>query len=456
MTQQVTLEDGSIHQFPDDATPDEMQSALPPPKVSGGSSEMPGEEAFRQVGLAGRDLAGAIPLAFAGTGDMINKAINSVAGTHLGMPSEYVNEGLDKIFPKPQNAVERAIPVGTSIAFGGGEQGVNALKEMAGNAGEMALNTAKAPVNAASDLWSGVTARSPEEMQAEAETLKRSAGNAYQDIGSVIFNPDKTSDILSDVNKATTDPKFIPQLNPKTSAIVQHMNDMAEQNDGQLSLDQLDQYRRLLGRVGPTEDGVSAGAVKRILDSHVTNAGAEDLAAGDTNTIKQLNIGRQNYANASRYEDISDILSKANGNPNRIKAGLSRFAADPDNYKGWSKDQVAALKDAADTGLGENLLKSIGKFGFSFDKPGVGNTALPALATGVGVFGHQPWGVPLAAAGTLARMGQTYLARGKADQLLNLLAQTKPYAKGGLSKPLRALPRHILPEDHPVRWGGRA
>jgi len=37
-----------------------------------------------------------------------------------------------------------------------------------------------------------------------------------------------------------------------------------------------------------------------------------------------------------------------------------------------------------------------------------------------------------------------------------LNAIRKPYKKGGISKPPRPLPKHLLPEDRPVRWGGRA
>lgn len=275
-----------------------------------------------------------------------------------------------------------------------------------------------------SNLMAGMTARSVDQMQAEADALKSGAGKTIEGAkqSGVVFNPEKSQGIVDAVNAALNKKDMIPEMNPKTLAIVNKISSLAETSD--LGLSQLAQYRTMLNRIAPTEDGVSAGAVKKAIDSSVNSATEDDLIGGTTDAIKQLNIGRANYAAASRFEDISDLLSKANGDPNRIKAALSRFASDPDNYRGWPQAQVMALKTAADTGIVENLLKAFGKFGFSMGKPGVGNTVLPALSMASQAVGN-PVGIPLAIGGTAARLGQTYLARGKADKLLDMLSQMK-------------------------------
>lgn len=273
-----------------------------------------------------------------------------------------------------------------------------------------------------SNLMNGITARTPEDMQADASALKSAAVSNIEGgkQGGVIFNSDKSQQIINSIDDAINSKGFIPEMNPKTLAIANKIKSLAETGD--LGLSDLTQYRTMLSRVAPTEDGVSAGAVRRAIGDAITSATPEDLASGTTDAIKQLQLGQKGYAAASRFEDVSDLLSKANGDPNRIKAALTRFAADPDNYRGWNKEQIFALKQAANTGIGENLLKAIGKFGFDFSKSGTGNTVLPALMSASQAAGN-PVGVPMTVLGTAARQAQKYIARGKADKLLDLMSQ---------------------------------
>lgn len=266
-----------------------------------------------------------------------------------------------------------------------------------------------------SAMKAGFGARSPEELGTASDTMKSSAGDLYKqmrDVGATI-NGDAANNLASNVDAALKQNLFIPQLNPKTLGIVDHLKDAINQNGG-IGLDELDQYRRLLGRVGGSEDGVSAGAVKSAIDSTVNGLTNDDLASGSTQAIDLLNKGRAAYSQASTFESVADVIAKANGDPNKIKQGLSNFLKSDSNTRFLNDDQISAIRYAANTGVGENVLKAFGKFGLDFSKTGLGNTALPALAT---MAGH----APLAVVGTIARQGQKYMARGKAEQLLDYL-----------------------------------
>jgi hypothetical protein len=277
----------------------------------------------------------------------------------------------------------------------------------------------------AGNMGRGLIARSPDKLEATAEKMLRNAGNTYtkmREIGAT-FNPEKTKSIISDISNAVNSNQFIPELNPKTKAIVDHISEAAQ--EGTLGLDQLDQYRRLLGRIGQTEDGVSAGAVRRAIDNAVNTARKADLSSGTPEAITLLQNGRADYARASRFEDVSDVVRGANGDPNKTKAALSRFVLkEPLKKMGYSTQEINALKDAAHTGVGENLLKAFGKLGFDFSKTGTGNTIIPALLTGTSFSGN-PIGAGIAGAATLARQGQKYLARGKAENALRLIEGAK-------------------------------
>lgn len=264
----------------------------------------------------------------------------------------------------------------------------------------------------------GLFARAPEAVQDAAESMKNTAGALYNQMRQVgaTFNPQATKNLISNIGSAVASKQFIPELNPKTLAIVNHITEAAK--TGALGLDDLDQYRRLLGRIGPTEDGVSAGQVRSAIDDFVKNAGQKDLASGDPTAFSLLNQGRKQYQQASKFEDISDILTKADGDPNKIKSGLTRFLNNEKNTKGWSDEEIQALKDAAGRTGTEQIMRGLGTFGF--DLGHTKNIALPALASG-GALAAPAVGVPAVVGGTIARQGSKLAARGGAENLLNTL-----------------------------------
>lgn len=277
------------------------------------------------------------------------------------------------------------------------------------------------PISQGSNIVRGFSARGPEDLNAASDAMLSSAGKVYgqmRDAGATLgeTSSDALSSSLDDALKQKT---FIPQLNPKTLAIVDHIKNTIDEN-GTIGLDELDQYRRLLGRVGNTEDGVSAGAVRNAIDEHVNGLQNSDLSSGTTEAVDLLNKGRAAYQQASQFEDVADVVAKANGDPNKLKQGLTNFLKNDKNTRGWSQDKIDAVRYAADTGVGENILKAFGKFGFDFSKSGTGNTVLPALSMVAGGLGA-PLGVPLAFGGTMARQAQKYIARGKAEKMLNYI-----------------------------------
>lgn len=294
-----------------------------------------------------------------------------------------------------------------------------------GNAEDEAFNQVMQPTSgkqSGSNLMAGFKARNPEELTQAADTRKSSAGNIYKqmrDVGAVL-DTNASNTLKENIDNALSENLFIPDLNPKTLGIVKHLKDAIDKNDG-IGLDQLDQYRRLLSRVGSSEDGVSAGTVRNAIDGTVDSLSNSDLFNGDTEAVNLLNKGRAAYSAASKFEAVSDVIAKANGDPNKIKQGLTNFLKNDKNMRGFSPEQIDAIRYAANTGIGENVLKAFGKFGLDFSKSGTGNTVLPALAAAAGGAGVLPGGIPLAIGGTIARQGQKYIARGKAEQLLKFL-----------------------------------
>lgn len=262
----------------------------------------------------------------------------------------------------------------------------------------------------------GIVANSPEDVGVAAEKLKGAGGQLYdqmRNIGATFKSSATKGFLLPEIDSKLTKLNFISGLTPKTAAIVDDLKQKV--SSGDLGLDQLDQFRRQLGRTGGGEESVASGAVRRVIDDFVDNANGSHLSNGTTKAISLLHQGRQQYKQASKYEEISGILTRSDGDANKIKSGLKRFLNNEDNLRGWSASEKSQLKDAANSSGTEQLLKLGGKFGIDLGSSlNVGNAIGPIVGYGVG-GGITP------IAGTAARQTQKLAARGKAQNLLNVL-----------------------------------
>lgn len=279
-----------------------------------------------------------------------------------------------------------------------------------------AIPAASAAIKGTKDVVTGIRARDAEELASQAMGQKSAAGalrGKMADIGAVI-SPNKAQELQNNLDDALKGLDLIPELSPKTTAIVNRIRDAASGTDG-LELNKLDQYRRLLRSAG-NEDSVAASAVRKALDNTVNSLTPNDFTQGGTDAVKYLNAFRRDYTQASKFENISDILVKADGDPNRIKAGLTRFLNNKDNLRGFTTNELSALQEAARSSAPEKVLKMFGKFGID-----LGSSLTPGNTIGPVVGGYMNPLVPVA--GTASRQTQKYLARGKAENLLQLIEQ---------------------------------
>jgi hypothetical protein len=320
---------------------------------------------------------------------------------------------------------------------------VPAADAIAPIAGRTAVAIPRGIAEGAGNFASGIAARSGDQLEAATNGMYADAGKSYNQMRSIgaTLNPQAANDLMNNINSAVNSKVFIPQLNPQTVGILSHLK-TAIDTDGTIGLDQLDQYRRLLGRVPATEDGVSAGLARAAIDGEVNQLDGSDLLTGTPDAVTALNQGRKTFQQASKFDDIASLVQKANGDPNKLKAGLAKFMGDPSNTIGWSPDEIAAGKNAANTSVTEGLMKLGGKFGWD---PGASNQGTAFAGVLAGLAGGAAYGTGVGAAipiaGTIARQGQKWLGRGKAENLLQTIEGNVPPS---LSSPISTAPKPIL------------
>lgn len=341
---------------------------------------------------------------------------------------------------KAANAVSKAGVAGAAGAttagvsgFGAGEGVDNRLQSaedsaVAGGAISAALpvagSLARKVIGGGSTAKLGAAARGADDLKEASLTQKKLTSAAYKkvDEAGAVINQDSAKALVSDIEKNLAGVDIIPELNPKTLGVLNRIKQAAESGD--LKVTQIDQYRRLLRKIGNSEDGLTAGKVRGSIDSFLDNLDETKLSGGDANAGKYLREARDAAAQGFRFDSISKIVRKADGDPNKIKSGLTSFLNKYDgNPPGFNKEEIAALKEAASSTTTEKLLKMGGKFGFDFGTSLTsGNTVAPivggtvgGIAGGAGTAGLVP------VVGTAARYGQKLAARGKAEKLLKTI-----------------------------------
>lgn len=304
----------------------------------------------------------------------------------------------------------------------------------------------------------GSVAQNAEKLAEASEDKFSKAGDLYRQMreAGAVLNPASSGDLSIAVNRAVNAPEFIPELNPKTTAVVNAIKNRI-QTDGGIELGTLDQYRRLLGKIGNSEDGISAGAVRSAIDGHVNSLEASSLARGDRNAIDLLNKGRSAYQQASKFDAIADIIEKSAGDANKQKNALARFLSNDKNTRGWSKDELSALKEAANNSTGEGLLKLAGKFGIDLGSSrAAGSSGIGALVlSGVTAANAGMGAGGLAVAGgTAARQLQKWVARGKSEELLRIIEAGGKLPAGKLKSLPPADARRLIAIQAAMTLGG--
>lgn len=283
-------------------------------------------------------------------------------------------------------------------------------------------------------LSTGVKSRGIEELEAAGKEIKAASNAAYaemRNIGAVV-KPSSAKTMFGNIGNALGNTSKLNQrLHGDTISVLKDMKAAVKRQSG-LGLEDIDQFRQQLNDVVSRNtdlkgkmngDAFKANKVIHELDAFVEKIGQSDLVNGTPDAMKALNLGRSEWARYVKHSKITNILKKADGDPNRIKAGIKQFINNDKNLRGFSKQEVAALKIASRQSAGEGALKALGKFGFDFgNSTTFGNTALPAGAIALG-------NPALAVAGTVARQGQKYLARSAGENVVRAIEGSLPQAQ---------------------------
>lgn len=278
-------------------------------------------------------------------------------------------------------------------------------------------------------LKEGWMSRSPEMLENATQNIAKEGHESFEAMrkSGVSLNPQIATALTKHMQEEVGKMGVLnPKIHGDTLSIMKQMQ--AESQKG-MSVDRLHQYRKLLRgaekkelRAGNNEGALAAQNALHALDDAVETVKIKGGSKEGAAALESMQKGIKTWSKMRKFDTISDAIERSQGDPDKLKTALKKIYDTPRLSRGFTKEEMAALKDAKENTTAESLMKMAGKFGFDISK-GVQGNRVPWLAGfGAHLFGA---GTPelgaLAAGGTAARYGQKLMARGKAEQLLKTI-----------------------------------
>ena len=184
-----------------------------------------------------------------------------------------------------------------------------------------------------------------------------------------VLTPKFTNNFIDSVTKQlpqTEVGKVVAGESP-VSALVDRLGQL---RDKQLSLPEAQEIDEALGNLvtkeysvkGMTADGKKIQDIQNALRDQIANAGEGDVEGGSTG-FGDLSNARKAWSQAMKMRDLERVQERANMTDNpqtSVKTQLRTILTNPAKIRGYSPEEVDALKAATDRGAMGNLLHVFG------------------------------------------------------------------------------------------------
>lgn len=296
--------------------------------------------------------------------------------------------------------------------------------------------------NGVGTMARGAPGIDPESLLKTADTMQSAYTPAMQAAKSVPLTDEATQEFSNHFDKAVDNLDLKDKLHPKTTAVVQEVQDrLAPQIDANgnsvpaapLNFGELEYFKQRLQQAAQTGEGGADSGVANSLRKSVINFRdnlnpAEDIV-GDANALQNVQNANASYRAGNQYEQLADMLKNSDGDitkfQNKLKTALNNTKSEP--FKGWSPEDQQTLRDFTNGSMPEKMAGFLSGFGFDLKNLKSPLNYVRLATEGGGSYLAPGFGIPLAGAGTLTRLGLNALKRGQFQGILdNLESRVQP------------------------------
>ena len=269
-----------------------------------------------------------------------------------------------------------------------------------------------------------------EQASPSIERLKQSASVLYKQIDDmgIRLNQSSVQGLLDDVSTSMRRAGHNTSVTPRAQGIIDDLAEKAGQETVPLS--DVEIVRRVAGNVGGSPDAaernVARVAIERIDD--FLDAIPEDQLGREAGAIYRQARGLTQRA--KKGEAIEELLRKAEideaniGLERALKNQFRSFLKNKKNLRGFTDDEIKALRDVVDPGPLEQTLAGLGKFGFDTNQ--ALHVFAPTAGAIIGTVAAGPaGGVAVPAVGSAARIMARRITQNNASLASALLRAGK-------------------------------
>ena len=372
-----------------------------------------GDAAYRagdqQIGQGGvwNTIKGAGKVAL-GLGEIASEPITAPVKALVGDP-------LRKVIPGKAGEYAGQAVEDTALMFAPGTYG--RVGREAAVAGSELANSAKGFVSKFTDKAAVPT----------AADVKALSSSFYADAAAKggTLTPKFTNDFIEEAAKhapQTEEGKIVLGENSVTQLVSRLQN----LKDKPLSLDAAQEIDEGLGAMiskeygltGLSKEGHKISEMQSNFREQIENAGAEHTTGG-TAGFDALKSARKAWAQAAKMRDIEQVITRSQHSEQPVTAlrsGFRTILSNPKKLRGFSKEEIAALKEAAKTGVVTDIYRQLGSR----------LVPLAAEATGAAVGGLPGWAAGAAVGNvgaSLARDAATARQMKKVNNLMGVLGR---------------------------------
>lgn len=253
------------------------------------------------------------------------------------------------------------------------------------------------------------------------EGLKDAARGVYNELDNlgITINPRSVTRLSNELRSVARKEGFNKRIHPKVSAVLDEFESIRNRPQALTEVDTLRKVAQgAASSIEPSEARIGSILIGKIDDTldNLKNANFTNPTKADIGA--KYRDARQLWGRAKRSEILEEAFEKANlqatGFENGIRTQFRSILNNKKKRKGFSPEDLSAMRQVVKGGTAENLAKMIGRFGFSEGQ--ASNMLMGSLGVAGGAAIAGPAGavaVPLV--GQLSRTLAQKLTRGGAE-----------------------------------------
>lgn len=364
--------------------PEQINAAL---QLAGSEARVPtlGEQPIVQEAITGEFMEPGLARQAVRTAGEFVAPTGAVGATIRGAAAQ-----IPKVAPVAQTVTQRitqaaatpALPeaIAGATAGAGSEVGAKIGEEIGGEEGQRVgrlIGGVLAPISGAVVKESAklLISKSAKKLLNEAaptiEGLKTAARGVFKEIDDlgVTVNPGSTARLSGQLGQLVRKQGFNPTIHPKVNAALKEFDAVAGKPQTLSEVDVLRRVANAAARSTEPDEARLGNLMINKIDDFLDTAGRKELSGATQNIGAKYRDARQLWRRAKKSEQIEEAFGKAQlqatGFENGIRTQFRSILNNKKARKGFTKEELDAMRQVVKGGTLENIAKMIGRFGFS-------------------------------------------------------------------------------------------